>query len=391
MEYELLAWLLLAVLGGLPAAGLWFSLPPERRLWPPQRHRAVPWGAAELGIGLFLTLLWNFLIYHSLYIAVAGANILVHRWHDQPFSWVLPESVDKNLKVLWTPSVTVFFQVATFLLVLHIVSGTRLYQVGLTTSHAVQNFISGFLVWLVLTPLVYGVNFLVALFYFWQWGAPPEEHHPLTELAEGQPLKVYQWVLFVFVAVVAAPASEELIFRGILQPWLTRRPWGGYAALVLAFAMAFLQGADVAGRWPVVFILAMVPGFLLVVYLPWRWLPHPDAAGAIYGTALLWAALHSFAWPTPIPLFFLGLGLGFLAYRTQSLVGTITIHSLFNGLTCLALILAYLLPAHQPDTGSVTTSAACCPAAVSISSCVPACSLPLRMYASASGAPKRGE
>ena len=42
---------------------------------------------------------------------------------------------------------------------------------------------------------------------------------------------------------------------------------------------------------------------------------------AIYGTSLLFAAMHSGVWPSPIALFVLGLGLGWLAYRTRSLVG----------------------------------------------------------------------
>ncbi|HMF13472.1 MAG TPA: CPBP family intramembrane glutamic endopeptidase, partial [Gemmataceae bacterium] len=76
-----------------------------------------------------------------------------------------------------------------------------------------------------------------------------------------------------------------------------------------------------------------------------------NQAGAIYATSALFAAAHSFAWPTPISLFVLALGLGYLVYRTQSIVGSITLHALFNGLSCVVLLL-------QPHTakGNETTS-----------------------------------
>jgi membrane protease YdiL (CAAX protease family) len=44
-------------------------------------------------------------------------------------------------------------------------------------------------------------------------------------------------------------------------------------------------------------------------------------------------------WPTPVALFVLALGLGALAYRTQSLVGPVVLHGLFNGFNCLVLFL----------------------------------------------------
>ena len=51
-------------------------------------------------------------------------------------------------------------------------------------------------------------------------------------------------------------------------------------------------------------------------------------------------------------LFVLALGLGFLVYRTQSILGSITLHALSNGLSCVVLLLA-------PHTakGNETTSA----------------------------------
>jgi membrane protease YdiL (CAAX protease family) len=54
---------------------------------------------------------------------------------------------------------------------------------------------------------------------------------------------------------------------------------------------------------------------------------------------LLFASFHAQVWPSPIPLFFLGLGLGWLSYRTQSLIGPIVAHALFNAVACIVLAL----------------------------------------------------
>src|SRR5205807_5797494 len=100
------------------------------------------------------------------------------------------------------------------------------------------------------------------------------------------------------------------------------------AALVFAlFSWKNPLLADTTGQpWSTCFVLATVPGFLAVEHLAWRWLPTPRAAQTIYGIAVLFAAVHP--WPTPIPLFFLGLGLGYLAFRTQSLVTPTVLHGL---------------------------------------------------------------
>jgi len=63
----------------------------------------------------------------------------------------------------------------------------------------------------------------------------------------------------------------------------------------------------------------------------------PDSP-AIFGTALLFGSVHAGVWPTPVPLFVLGLALGVLAARTGSLVGSMVLHGLFNSVTCVLLL-----------------------------------------------------
>jgi membrane protease YdiL (CAAX protease family) len=52
----------------------------------------------------------------------------------------------------------------------------------------------------------------------------------------------------------------------------------------------------------------------------------------------LFANFHANIWPTPVALFVLALGLGWLAYRTQSVVASIVLHVLFNTITILTLL-----------------------------------------------------
>ena len=81
---------------------------------------------------------------------------------------------------------------------------------------------------------------------------------------------------------------------------------------------------------------------------PWRefgtrWFSWKIACArwSIVGTSMFFALVHG-AWPTPIALFFLGLVLGWLAYRTQSLVPAIVVHGLFNLVSFLALAILSL-------------------------------------------------
>ena len=57
----------------------------------------------------------------------------------------------------------------------------------------------------------------------------------------------------------------------------------------------------------------------------------------------------------------LALGVGYLAYRTQSLVASIVFHALFNGVVCVGMVLSYAGPADGRDNfcGSPTIFGPC--------------------------------
>ncbi len=91
----------------------------------------------------------------------------------------------------------------------------------------------------------------------------------------------------IFTAVVAAPVFEEIVFRGILFPWLVRR----------------------AGLWP-----------------------------GIVCVSFFFAGLHMHL-PSLLPLFLLSVMFCVAYARTQSLWVPIGMHALFNGVTIILLML----------------------------------------------------
>ena len=185
--------------------------------------------------------------------------------------------------------------------------------------------------WAVLTPLVLavhaGVNWAFAELHW----AP--QAHPLSRLAGKPPL---DRALFVFKACVSAPVVEEVVFRGLLLPWLlvsSARTLPVLALCVVYAAWTPFVTHGVAGltRGP-----ALFAGVLLVVGLLFaagkgRW-------GGVFTAAALFAVVHSSVWPTPIPLFVLGVGLGWLAVRTRGLLVPILVHALFNGVSALFVL-----------------------------------------------------
>lgn len=325
------AYLWLALAGGILFGGVWlFCVRPPRRLFGPQRFRAVPWRGIDVLAVVFLA---------HLFIP----EVLLVMWRPPPAEtpWIL---------VMARP-----LQVGVILLLLGAGAGARPYQLGLTTHRLAANLCLGYLGWMILTPLVYGLASLVLWIHSLLLPLPAEKH-PLLESLQNHPGFLGYLMVFL-VAVVAAPVYEELVFRGVLQPWFARRRWGADAALVAAFGLAvyaglvtkvdkdfFLAGNPnglrilVEGLGTAVFVLVMIPGYIYADRLLWNWLPQPGAGRTVYAVALLFAAAHANIWPSPIPLFLLALGLGYLAYRTQSLVSGMTVHALFNGMSVLGLL-----------------------------------------------------
>ncbi len=363
--FEFLAWLIVAVFCTTAAVSIWFWAKRQgRRLLLPSHQPVVPWTGLEIGTAFFLThFFWPILVISTL-------NHLA--FFSLFYGWKSPvnlDSINSNEKTqinLWL-TVWIFpLNMATVFLLFRIGSGTQAQELGLSIHRPRENLALACLSWLVITPVVFGVNYLATVAYFGLTGSKPEPH-PFALLAEESPT-LLNGILIGVSTLTVAPIWEELMFRRVLQSWLTQREWGGLLGLGLAFFIGL--GAAVSGfkdvhnpttkmviakLSPIFFILVMLPGYFYGDRFLKKWIPDQKVFRGIYATSLLFGMVHSTTWPSPIALSGLGLGLGFLAYRTQTLMAPILFHSLFNAVACLTLVLPHTFPGWPK--GSEETSA----------------------------------
>ncbi len=258
----------------------------------------------------------------------------------------------RDQQQLWAMLLAMPMIVAVIVTGLHLSSGTRPAHVGLSPVRLAANSWVGYLGFLVLSPLVWGVHLAVTQLM------EPRGHAFEKILETAVPA---EWTLVFFEAIIAAPIYEELVFRGVLQGWLSRATRGGHMAVamialvvghlpMLNFLLDSSEKARFPGWEPTGFAILLAAGYLIACYRTFVLNPmrseekpeHPSLA--ILGTSMLFAVVHGSAWPAPIPLFFLSLGLGWMAQRTHSLIGPILCHALFNGISCLALLLKAIWP-----------------------------------------------
>ncbi len=191
--------------------------------------------------------------------------------------------------------------------------------------------------WAVLTPVVLLLHVVVNA-VSQQLDVPPDTH----SLAKLGPRPLRDQILLALEACVGAPLREEILFRGLLLWWCVGRikfPGAGVSP-VTSLRPWFVMCAATAytatgGRWqPVAFACVLVVGLGVL----WRF-THTGArrARAVYATAAFFA-LHHAVWPNPVPLFVLGLGLGWLAVRTNGLLVPVLVHGLFNAVAVVIVL-----------------------------------------------------
>jgi membrane protease YdiL (CAAX protease family) len=306
---------------------LFFGRPAFRL--PPLRDRLAPWGGGFC-LAVF-ALLW--------YPPVLLAGTIVPGWAEATMPEKVRGLVTANLLCL--PA-----QVAGLLFLTRRATGTVLPFAG---SFGRPGLLLGLAASLPLTLLTLAVHVPVRLTaHAFSDGAATE--HPLLRMLNDQPGVTSLWALVIAEAVISAPVREELFFRGCVQPWLTRRPWGGDLAVALAMVCPLLLrpgGPGVGTAFvPTIFValvacvcwwaekpLLALRGVLGSTGL--RLFPDDHGGRAAYrgviGTSLLFAAFHSGSWPDPIPLTVIGIGLGWLAWRTQGVFASTIAHMTFNG------------------------------------------------------------
>jgi membrane protease YdiL (CAAX protease family) len=326
-------WALVAVLSTAAFVGLLITgirLQRRRPILPPIRERRVPWRMLEI-ISVFI--LWQ--ITPSLVYGVllnAGMFRSIYGIDYKP-------SIDDPMMsrcMLWALAIGAAPLAVALLLIAARGRRRNLVCVGVTGRRAWSGVSAGMLAWVALTPVVFGIHWAINAIYGQLWGKPVE--HTLERIL-GNGAMPAEWILVTIQAVIVAPLFEEFFFRGLLQPWLARYWWGGLLGVIMALGIAFV--ATPIGWGPAALGVA-----LLVVYVA-RLAPAPDQAvadnrdpfprQAIYGSSALFAMTHVGAWPTPIPLFFLAIGLGWLAYRTRGLAAPVVCHAFFNAVSIVVM------------------------------------------------------
>ncbi|MFL5330595.1 MAG: CPBP family intramembrane glutamic endopeptidase [Gemmataceae bacterium] len=294
--------------------------------FPPSHIRMVPW----LGAVVILCFLILFILHGAAADYIPQLKAIKNPWRQLVASaWFINPELVLVFLLLW-PALP--------------------YSAPISAKRVLRNVGLGILTWSLITPAVVAIHFVVN--WIWQFAGPVPEHALITELRLNRAETTY-WALVAMEAVALAPLREELFFRGILQPWILQRRWGGDVAFALAAIAGFLFVGDVSWKLaiqPVIFVFVVVFTLsLLERLLPaipmsrprwWRTLFPPLAHGiaitgaelrrGIVGVSVLFAMLHAQSWPDPIALTVLGIGLGWLAWRTQSLAAPVVCHALFN-------------------------------------------------------------
>jgi membrane protease YdiL (CAAX protease family) len=274
---------------------------------------------------------------------VLGPLLLAAGLAPRPAGTPTPEEAQALMRLQLIADALAFpLQIASVVLLLPRLGGVRLGQIGLTPRRLGCNVLWGVLGWLVITPVCFAVNYGVIALYGRE-AATNVQEHPFVQIA-AHGLTPAAWLLLIFTATVSAPAMEELLFRGALQSWLERNVWASHGTMALALVVAAaMKGNDIRHALPqggATLLIHLLPILfivgLAVIYAAVCSLSR-TAAPAVFAASALFASVHSFAWPSPVPLFVLALGLGWLAQRTRSLAGPMVLHGLFNAVSCVLL------------------------------------------------------
>lgn len=188
----------------------------------------------------------------------------------------------------------------------------------------------GAAVWAVVTPLVFVVNFVSIEAA--RWAGLEPDRHPLSRMGVGAEL--IDRVAFGVVVCLVTPIAEEFVFRGLMVQWAMSRRYRPWVLMVAAGAFAVTSVGEDASYAPVGFVAVLATGLALVG----RVTRAGRTASAVYASATVFAAAHSAVWPTPVPLFVLGLALGYVAARTGGIAACVTLHGLFNAVSFVYLL-----------------------------------------------------
>jgi len=218
-------------------------------------------------------------------------------------------------------------------------AGARLADFGLTLVDWKRQMAVGGAAALLMTPAVYAIQSLAVR--VWK-----SQQHPVEEMVLGK-LSLGIALLAIVSTVVLAPMIEELLFRGIVQQWLTKLTGQRTTpAKPMRAEIPVELGAD---DFPPFRDPGDVPSGLSreeqrgSTSTDDRPRGASSAAGLpIVLTSITFASLHATQWPAPLAIFLLSMALGTLYHRTGSLLSVIAMHATFNGFSTLLLLLEAL-------------------------------------------------
>jgi len=313
----------------------------EERLPAPPARPAVPWTALHL----VLVFLVGYTLDLALYLLLGQLG-----WFEWLYGVDWPTlsrpaqpgdtagQIVRLRTALWVFAVGPLLKLAAAITLVTRSTGASLADLGLTRDRLGRQALLGLLLAVALTPGAYAIFQLMLLLIEALGGSPQE--HAFSQLGQAGLMPV-EWGLLLFAAVVAAPLWEELFYRGLVQPWLLdRQPVGGWMAfgLALAFTAVIRRELFLTWQWPRPVELLPVASLLLLGIGYALLAARSLALAGVFATAVLFAWVHLSAWPAPVPLVWLAVGLGWVAYRARSLAAPIVTHAVFNAVASAALI-----------------------------------------------------
>ncbi|MGE5755539.1 MAG: lysostaphin resistance A-like protein [Planctomycetaceae bacterium] len=321
-----LQFILLSILVAMALAWTWAigRLINRQPLLPEAKPRIVPWGTGSVLLVFFEWAVVN--------VVISMGYAVLTRARPAKQALTLTDQV-----LLISLINLVLLITVPALLRLTLRSWSALRHLGIGREGLGRHLREGAVAFLLMTPIVYALQGAAALIW-------TPRKHPLEQMVLSQPSLNVALLAFVS-AVVLAPAAEELIFRGIIQSWLTG----------LFLRSSVKRPAPEAGDYglsdPFELIREAIDPEVKPEWTPPRTEPVPHGGPRprqtqvlpIVLTSAFFALVHLPQWPAPIAIFLLSLGLGTVFQRTGSLVTSFTMHALFNGFSTLMLLYATLL------------------------------------------------
>jgi membrane protease YdiL (CAAX protease family) len=242
-------------------------------------------------------------------------------------------------------------------MLVRLTSSASLSDLGLDLQNWKGQMAVGAVAALLMTPAVLAIQSLAVRIW-------PSQKHPVEDMILEE-FTAGRAIVAVLSAMVLAPMIEELLFRAIVQRWLT-----GLCSVVQRWLITLLSvvqcwlirpfpvrrdltasrvqpdlSEQFSGDWPAGDAPLQHLGELDFGFVAE---PRPlsrtrtASVTAVVVTSLLFATMHLPQWPAPIGIFLLAMALGAVYQRTGKLLTVITMHAVFNGFSTVGLLLMAL-------------------------------------------------